>query len=146
MNIDYINFLSKKYNKLAIVGTTCIGKTTLVNQLTLTVDDMDNTIDRLFDICILKEEDFCSEWTEQIGLKMKEVVDKHVHIRSHVPFIGTVIPNEAEHVVLLLTSFNTLKQRCINRGVDVNNAVRMMIWQLKECIKRDVSFEVIHIK
>lgn len=108
--------------RICVLGTTCTGKTTLINDTNIGLD-MDNEI---FPLLIKEETDYvCSTpWTEEIGKKMDELVRTKLSIKPGMPMFGTVLL-DCDLIVYLHISDELLLERTKLRNVDFINAKNM---------------------
>ena len=108
--------------RICVLGTTCTGKTTLINETNLGLD-MDEEI---FPLLSKKETDYvCSTpWTEDIGKKMDELVRTRLSIKPGIPMFGTVLL-DCDLIVYLHISDELLLERTKLRNVDFENAKKM---------------------
>lgn len=115
-------FNEHKDKRICVLGTTCTGKTTLINELHTGLD-MDEEI---FPLLTQEETEYvCSTpWTEEIGEKMNELVRSKLSIKSGFPMFGTVLI-DCDLIVYLHISDELLMQRTKLRNVDFLNAKNM---------------------
>lgn len=108
--------------RICVLGTTCTGKTTLINSMGIG-EDMD---DAIFPLLTKEESDYvCQEpWTEEIGEKMDELVRTKLTISPGVPMFGTVLL-DCDLIVYLHIDDELLRDRTNSRGVDFINAKNM---------------------
>lgn len=108
--------------RICVLGTTCTGKTTLINDTNIGLD-MDNEI---FPLLTKEETDYvCSTpWTEEIGKKMDELVRTKLSIKPSMPMFGTVLL-DCDLIVYLHISDELLLERTKLRNVDFINAKNM---------------------
>lgn len=111
-----------KDKRICVLGTTCTGKTTLINKLNLG-EDMDKLI---FPLLTKEESDYVCQtpWTEDIGKKMDELVRNKLVIKPGTPLFGTVLL-DCDLVVYLHIKDALLKERAKARNVDFENAKNM---------------------
>ena len=122
-----MNNLSTIFNensnkRICVLGTTCTGKTTLINELKIGLD-MDKEIFPL----LTKEETDCvcsTPWTEEIGNKMNELVRSKLSIRVGNPMFGTVLL-DYDLIIYLHISDELLLERTKLRNADFLNAKNM---------------------
>lgn len=115
-------FNENSNKRICVLGTTCTGKTTLINELNVGVD-MDKEI---FPLLTQQETDYvCSTpWTEEIGDKMNELVRTKLSIRPGTPMFGTVLL-DCDLIVYLHISDELLLERTKLRNADFMNAKNM---------------------
>lgn len=115
-------FNENSNKRICVLGTTCTGKTTLINELNIGVD-MDKEI---FPLLTQQETDYvCSTpWTKEIGEKMDELVRTKLFIRPGTPMFGTVLL-DCDLIVYLHISNELLLERTKLRNADFINAKNM---------------------
>lgn len=115
-------FNENSSKRICVLGTTCTGKTTLLNDTNIGLD-MDNEI---FPLLTKEETDYvCSTpWTEEIGKKMDELVRTKLSIKPGMPMFGTVLL-DCDLIVYLHISDELLLERTKLRNVDFINAKKM---------------------
>jgi hypothetical protein len=115
-------FNENKDKRICVIGTTCTGKSTIIRE-TQCGEDMDEAI---FPLLTEEETDYvCSTpWTEEIGAKMDELVRTKLSIIPGCPMFGTVLL-DCDLIVYLHISDDLLKERCLLRSVDFENAKNM---------------------
>ena len=120
---------NNKEKRVCVLGTSCTGKTTLLQEYSMGLD-MDEEI-----FPLLTEEEtayVCSTpWTEEIGEKMNELVRTKLKITPGVPLFGTVLL-PCDLIVYLHISDDLLKERTQLRGTNFLNAKNMQIKIEKE--------------
>jgi len=111
-----------KDKRICILGTTCTGKSTLINNLNIGVD-MD---DEIFPLLTKEETDYVctTPWTEEIGNTMDKLVRERLEIVPGVPMLGTVLI-DCDLIIYLHISDELLKERTIKRNVDYVTAKGM---------------------
>ncbi len=115
-------FEENKEKRICVLGTTCTGKSTLINELNVG-SDMDKLI---FPLLTKKERDYvCSEpWTEAIGEKMDELVRTRLEIKPGTPLFGTVLlPSDL--IIYLHICDELLLERTEKRNANFENAKNM---------------------
>lgn len=124
-------FDNNKDKRICVLGTSCTGKTTLINKLNIGVD-MDEEI---FPLLTKEETEYvCSTpWTEEIGNKMDELVRTKLKIIPGIPMFGTVLL-DCDLIVYLHISDELLYERTELRNVDFSNAKNMQA-KIEEEIK-----------
>ena len=115
-------FDNNKDKRICVLGTSCTGKTTLINKLNIGVD-MDEEI---FPLLTKEETEYvCSTpWTEEIGNKMDELVRTKLKIIPGIPMFGTVLL-DCDLIVYMHISDELLFERTKLRNVDFSNAKNM---------------------
>ncbi len=110
------------YERILVLGTTCTGKSTLVERIPGTVD-MDKLV---FSLLTKDEADYvCQEpWTPEIGAEMTRLTKKHIQIQPGMPVFGTVLL-DADTIVYLKIDEDSLRQRTEARGVNFDDARAM---------------------
>lgn len=118
--IEILNSNSDK--RICVLGTTCTGKTTLINDLGIGAD-MDELI---FPLLTKEETDYVcqSPWTEEIGKKMDELVRTKLSIKPGTPLFGTVLL-DCDLIVYLHINDELLLERTMLRNTDFKNAKNM---------------------
>lgn len=133
-NIDnLLTIFNENSNKrICVLGTTCTGKTTLINKLNIGLD-MDKEI---FPLLTKEETDYvCSTpWTKKIGQKMDELVRAKLSIKPGIPMFGTVLL-DCDLIVYLHINDKLLLERTRLRNVDFENAKNMQT-KIEEEIKK----------
>jgi hypothetical protein len=131
---DTINTLEAIFEKhtherVIVLSTTCVGKTTMIEQMPHWVD-----VDVLLGECMTAEEiAFCSQvpWTEEIGEVYDKIMFERIKvIPGHPLFCSCVL--DCEVLVYLDISNENLLKHCKKRGVDFNYAL-----QMKDEIEKD---------
>lgn len=115
-------FEKNKDKRICVIGTTCTGKSTIINELGYGLD-MDEEI---FPLLTKEETEYVcqSPWNEEIGNKMDELVRTKLHIKPGFPMFGTVLI-DCDLIVYLHISDELLNDRTILRNVDFKNAKEM---------------------
>lgn len=132
---------NNKNKRICIIGTTCTGKTTLINKTNIGLD-MDKEI---FPLLTKEETDYVCQtpWTEEIGNKMDELVRTKLKIQPGTPMFGTVLLN-CDLIIYLHIKDELLKERTKLRNTDFNNAKNMQK-KIEEEIKKS-NIETITIE
>lgn len=120
---NLIQVFNKNSDKrICVLGTTCTGKSTIINESNIGLD-MDKEI---FPLLTKEETDYvCSTpWTEEIGEKMDELVRTKLSIKPGLPMFGTVLL-DCDLIVYLHISDELLLERTKLRNVDFLNAKNM---------------------
>ena len=125
-------FIDNIDKRICVLGTTCTGKTTLINESNMGVD-MDEEI---FPLLTEEENEYVCQtpWTEEIGNKMDELVRTRLRINPGVPMFGTVLL-DCDLIVYLHITDDLLLERTKSRNVDFNNAKNMQL-KIEEEIKK----------
>lgn len=115
-------FNENSNKRICVLGTTCTGKTTLINESNIGLD-MDKEI---FPLLTQEETDYvCSTpWTEEIGNKMNELVRSKLSIKPGTPMFGTVLV-DCDLIIYLHISDDLLLERTKLRNADFINAKNM---------------------
>jgi len=123
-NIDnLIEIFNKNSDKrICVLGTTCTGKTTLINELNFGLD-MDKEI---FPLLTKEETDYVcnTPWCEEVGKKMDALVREKLSISSGTPLFGTVLL-DCDLIVYLHISDELLLERTRLRNADFMTAKNM---------------------
>ena len=132
---------NNKNKRICIIGTTCTGKTTLINKTNIGLD-MDKEI---FPLLTKEETDYVCQtpWTEEIGNKMDELVRTKLKIQPGTPMFGTVLL-DCDLIIYLHINDELLKERTNLRNTDFNNAKNMQK-KIEEEIKKS-NIETITIE
>lgn len=120
---NLVAIFNENINKrICVLGTTCTGKTTLINESNISLD-MDKEI---FPLLTQEETDYvCSTpWTEEIGNKMNELVRSKLSIIPGTPMFGTVLV-DCDLIIYLHISDELLFERTKLRNADFINAKNM---------------------
>ena len=118
-----LNIIEENKNKrICILGTTCTGKSTLINNYNVG-QDMD---DLIFPLLTKEEEEYvCSiPWTEEIGKTMDRLVKERLKIEPGYPLLGTVLI-DCDLIIYLHISDELLEGRTSLRGADYRGAKDM---------------------
>lgn len=130
-------FNSNEDFRICVVGTTCTGKSTLINALGIG-EDMDEI---LFPLLTKEESDYVCQtpWTEDIGRYMDNLVRTKVKIKKGTPLFGTVLL-DADLIVYLHINDELLRERTKMRNADFMNAKNMQTKIEKEldCVNTKV--------
>ena len=125
-------FEKHKHERIIVLSTTCVGKSTMVKQMPHWID-----VDILLGQCMTKEEiKFCSQvpWTEEIGEVYGKIMYERVKVQpGHPLFCSCVI--DCEVLVYIDISNEILSEHCKKRNVDFNYAL-----QMKEEIEKDWNY------
>ena len=115
-------FEENQEKRICVLGTTCTGKSTLINELNVG-SDMD---DLIFPLLTKEESDYvCSDpWTEEIGEKMNELVRTRLKIKPGTPLFGTVLL-PCDLIVYLHIDDELLLERTTLRNANFENAKNM---------------------
>ena len=145
LNVEELRqiFIENKDKRICVLGTTCTGKTTLINESNMGVD-MDEEI---FPLLTKEEEDYvCSTpWTQEIGNKMDELVRTRLSIKPGVPMFGTVLL-DCDLIIYLHITDELLLERTKARNVDFNNAKNMQLKIEEEIKKSNIPIIYIEVK
>ena len=124
VNVDNLTkiFSENGDKRICVLGTTCTGKTTLINEANIGLD-MDEEI---FPLLTEEETEYVcrTPWTEEIGQKMDELVRTKLSIKPGLPMFGTVLL-DCDLIVYLHISDELLLERTKLRSVDFINAKNM---------------------
>ena len=123
-NIEELNkiFNDNQEKRICVLGTTCTGKTTLINEFN-NCTDMDEEI---FPLLTKEEKEYVcrTPWTEEIGNKMDELVRTKLSITPGTPMFGTVLL-DCDLIIYLHISDKLLSERTQLRKVDFQSAKNM---------------------
>lgn len=136
-------FEGNRDKRICVIGTTCIGKTTLIKSLN-NCYDMDEL---LFPLLSKEETEYvCQEpWTKSIGDCMNRLTRERIKIKSGSPVFGTVLI-EADLIVLLTIDEKSLKTRCMKRNADFNSSWNMQIEIINEVKNSNIPYIEVKIK
>jgi len=135
-------FENNKDKRICVLGTSCTGKTYLINKLGYGLD-MDKEI---FPLLTKEESDYvCSTpWTKEIGEKMNELVRTKLKISPGVPMFGTVLI-DSDLIVYLHISDELLNERTKLRNanfIDVKNMQNEIENDIKNSNIKTIILEV----
>lgn len=135
-------FNDNKDKRICVIGTTCTGKTTLINNSNIGLD-MDKEI---FPLLTKEEKEYVctTPWTEDIGNKMDELVRTKLSIKPGIPMFGTVLL-DCDLIVYLHINDELLLERTNDRNVDFDNAKNMQIKIEEEINNSNIPVKVIEI-
>jgi len=124
-------FEKHSQERSCVIGTVCVGKTTLLNQLTeYGCEDLDLV---LWSNIPEEETVFLNRtsWSQEFSDEIDRLVYKYVRVKKGHPLFTTVIV-DCEAVVYLDISDDLLAEHCHNRNVDFSDAKK-----IKEAIEND---------
>lgn len=123
-NIDNLIriFNENSSKRICVLGTTCTGKSTILEELKIGLD-MDEEI---FPLLTKEEIEYVCKlpWTIEIGNKMDELVKTRLSIKPGIPLFETVLL-DCDLIVYLHISDESLMERTNLRKVDFFNAKNM---------------------
>ena len=136
-------FENNKDKRICVLGTSCTGKTTLINKLNIGAD-MDEEI---FPLLTHDETEYvCSTpWTEEIGKKMDELVKTKLKITPSTPLFGTVLL-DCDLIVYLHISDDLLLERTELRNVDFKSAKNMQLKIEEEIKKSNIPTIIVEVE
>jgi len=136
-------FNENKDKRICVLGTTCTGKTTLINATNMGLD-MDKEI---FPLLTEEETEYVcrTPWTEEIGDKMDELVRTKLSINPGTPMFGTVLL-DCDLIIYLHIDDELLFERTKLRNVDFNNAKNMQQSIEEEIRKSNIPTITIEVK
>ena len=122
---------TNKDKKITVIGTTCVGKTTLLKNIPEGI-----AISELAPKLTKEEENFYynAPLTRENNKKMLEMRAKRAFVKAGQPAFGTGIAFGTELVVYLTISDELLKKRTETRNVDFEQAKLMQTF-IEEEIK-----------
>lgn len=138
---DLLRIFSENNDKrICVLGTTCTGKSTLINKLKIG-EDMDKLI---FPLLTQEEIDYVckSPWTEEVGKKMDELVRTKITIKPGIPLFGTVLLS-CDLIVYLHISDELLLERTALRNAEFRTAKDMQIKIEQEIAESNIETIVI---
>ena len=145
LNIEELRqiFIDNKDKRICVLGTTCTGKTTLINESNMGVD-MDEEI---FPLLTEEETEYVCQtpWTEEIGNKMDELVRTRLSIKPGIPMFGTVLL-DCDLIIYLHITDELLLERTKSRNVDFSNAKNMQLKIEEEKKKSSIPTIYIEVK
>jgi ABC-type lipoprotein export system ATPase subunit len=120
-----------KDKRVVVVGTTCTGKSTLLQSI-IGAHDMDELI---FPQLTPEETVYVEQqpWTEDIGRTMERLAKERVKVRPGEPVFGTIV-FDADLIVDLQISNDLLLQRTAARGKEFEDAKNM-----RQQIERNIA-------
>lgn len=140
---DLKKIFSENINKkICVLGTTCTGKTTLINELNVG-KDMD---DLIFPLLTESEKNYVcqSPWTQEIGNKMDEFVRTKLSIKPSVPLFGTVLL-PCDLIVYLRIDDELLLERTNLRHVNFLDAKNMQSKIEKEIYDSNIETIIVDV-
>lgn len=122
-------FEKHKQERVCVLSTTCVGKTTMIKQIPYCVD----VDDVLGELMTAEEIAYCSQvpWTEEIGAVYDKIMFGRVKVEPGHPLFCSVIL-DCEVVVYIDIFDEILLRHCQKRGVDFNYSL-----QMKDEIEKD---------
>ena len=128
--------------RVCVVGTTCIGKSTLVKSLR-GVSDLDEL---LFPLLTREEQNYVCQkpWTPEIGHMMMHLAKERVALEPGNPVFGTVVLASDYLIHLRITDY-LLQQRVVARGKnyeDVKNMQAQIDTEVKQLKIPKIEFLV----
>ncbi len=135
--------IDNKDKRICVLGTTCTGKTTLINEFNMGVD-MDLEI---FPLLTEEETEYVCQtpWTEEIGDKMDNLVRVRLNIKPGIPMFGTVLL-DCDLIVYLHINDELLMERTKLRNVDFMSAKKMQLKIEEEIKKSNIPTIYIEVK
>ena len=111
-----------KDKRIAVVGTTCAGKSTFLHHIPQ-ARDMDELV---FPLLSQEENSFVCHypWTEEIGKTMTRLTKERVHIIPGQPVFGTIVL-DSDLIIYLQISDNLLHERTNLRKAHFEDAKNM---------------------
>ena len=129
-------FSKHKNDRICVLGTICVGKTTLINKLENCIDIDDELLSLLSD----EEKDFFQKvhileipWTEEIGDEIDRLTKERVKIKPGFPLFGTVIL-DCDVIVYLDIDEKILSEHCEKRKINLDTAL-----EIKKSIEDDLK-------
>ncbi len=120
-----------KDKRVVVVGTTCTGKSTFLENIP-TACDMDKLV---FPLLTEEEAEYVCQtpWTSEIGKTMDRLVKEKVIVEPGKPVFGTIVL-DSDLIIYLRISDELLRQRTASRNVDFEDAKNMQTQ-----IERDIT-------
>lgn len=136
-------FNANKDKKICVIGTTCIGKSTLLKHLPECYD-MDEI---LFPLLTNEEtKTVCATpWTKEIGEYMNKLAKEKIKIACGHPVFGTVLL-DAELIVLLTIDSELLKERTRLRDASFESSLKMQEEIVTEVKASKIPYIIVNIK
>lgn len=137
------NFLEENQDKrIVVIGTTCVGKTTLMKEITESV-----SISKIAPPLTEEEkaELYKTPWTPEIGERISYLRGERAVIEAGKPAFGTVIPSNTELIVYLTINDQILRKRTEQRGVSFSDAKAMQEWIERRIEESGLIVEIIDI-
>lgn len=115
-------FNENQDKRICVLGTTCTGKTTIIDKIKIGLD-MDKEI---FPLLTKEETEYVCQtpWTKEIGKKMNHLVRTKLNIKPGIPLFGTVLL-DCDLIVYLHINDALLLKRTSQRNVDFVAAKNM---------------------
>jgi hypothetical protein len=131
-----------KGKKITVIGTTCVGKTTLLKEIPEGIE-----ISKLAPVLSEEERDFYynAPLTEENEERRLELRPRRAIVKAGQPAFGTGIANGTELIVYLDIDDKTLEKRCESRGVDISEAKLMKKFIDKEVEKSKLTVITINV-
>ena len=120
---DLVKLIKNNNEKrIVVLGTTCTGKSTILKNHP-EYRDMDEEI---YPLLTKEEIEYVNQvpWTEEIGLKMNELVRKRLKSQIKKPIFGTVII-DCDLLILISLDKHVLEARCKSRKVSYLDPINM---------------------
>lgn len=105
-----------KERRVLVIGTTCVGKSTLASHFPLAID-MDSVVFPKMSDDERKAVSARVTWSPETGRRMTEIARKYISIERGHPVFGTVLL-DSDYIVHLRASEFLLQQRTGERCVD----------------------------
>lgn len=135
-------FNANKDKKICVIGTTCIGKSTILEYLPECYD-MDEI---LFPLLTEEETNIvcATPWTEEIGEYMNKLAKEKIKIECGHPVFGTVLL-DAELIILLTIDDKKLKERTRLREASFESSLRMQEAIIEEVTNSGIPYITIPV-
>ncbi|MCR4280490.1 MAG: AAA family ATPase [Candidatus Komeilibacteria bacterium] len=136
--ISYIFSLNAE-KRICVVGTSCVGKSTLLSYLPEAVDMDDllfgNEQKGIEPLLTQEERDYvCGPWTPEVGQFMTKKAHELIKIEARRPVFGTIVfPSDL--VIEITVPDNILRERVRRRNADEKDVFNMKA-QIESEIKK----------
>lgn len=123
--INTLNAIFEKHKneRVCVIGTVCVGKTTLLEHLPDNCEDLDSVLWPYIpdDEMTLMRQLIKEPWTQKLSDEIDRLIYKFSKVKPGCPLFTSVIV-DCEAVVYLDISDELLEEHCKKRGADFNDA------------------------
>ncbi len=132
-----------KDKRICVLGTTCTGKTTFINEFNIG-EDMDKLI---FPLLTQEESDYVCKtpWTEEVGQNMDDLVRTKLTIKPGTPLFGTVLL-PCDLIIYLHIDDDLLLERTALRNAAFENAKNMQSKIEQEIYTSNIETIVVEVE
>lgn len=122
-------FIDNIEKRICVVGSSCVGKSTLLSYLPEAIDMDDllfgNKQKRINPLLTQEERDYvCGPWTSEVGQFMTKKAHELIKIEAGHPVFGTIVfPSDL--VVEITVPDNILRERIRRRNTNENDVFNM---------------------